>query len=150
MLILTEIQIAHFWERVDKSGDCWLWTGTMFKSGYGLISINDKSTYTHRLAYTISTGNDPGKYLILHSCDNPPCCNPAHLRKGTHAENMADMVSGHRGAKHIDSSPKLTQELADNLREDYKLSQNKSKLSKKYNISCTHVTDILNNKYWKI
>lgn len=44
----------------------------------------------HRLALALSRGPVPADALVIHGCDNPPCCNPAHLRLGTHADNAAD------------------------------------------------------------
>ena len=58
-------------------------------NGYGKFYFNNKSIPAHR--YSISlTGKDPAGWEVLHSCDNPPCVNPAHLRLGTHAENMKE------------------------------------------------------------
>jgi len=74
---------------------CLEWTGyTDPKSGYGRISINNKLTYTHRLAWTLANGPIPDGMLIRHYvCDNPPCCEPTHLRPGTEADNSADMAT---------------------------------------------------------
>ncbi len=58
--------------------------------GYGRCAYRGKRHLAHRLAYELAHGNPPGAALVLHSCDNPPCCNPAHLRPGTDAENCAD------------------------------------------------------------
>ena len=58
---------------------------------YGRFWIDGRTEAAHRLAYKFTYGaiTQP---MILHSCDNPPCCNPAHLRQGTGLDNSRDMV----------------------------------------------------------
>lgn len=85
----------RFWEKVDKSGDCWLWLGQT-NGGYGVISCNGKDKYAHRVSWQIHNGNIPGDILVLHTCDNPPCVNPDHLWLGTDADNTNDKVKKNR------------------------------------------------------
>lgn len=47
--------------------------------------------YAHRFSWEIHNAEELGKWHVLHSCDNPECCNPLHLIRGTHADNMRDM-----------------------------------------------------------
>lgn len=94
--------VTSFWDRVDKTpghgpkGDCWLWMGGVKSDGYGQVySVahfgDKKPRLAHRTAYKLSVGQIPEGMVILHECDTPLCCNPAHHRPGTHAENVADM-----------------------------------------------------------
>lgn len=94
----------YFRSQVDTSGGpdaCWPWTGMKFK-GYGRFGTRHRVRFfAHRVAYELANGpivghvyNDPEKEkIVMHLCDNPPCCNPKHLRLGTDAENHADMVA---------------------------------------------------------
>lgn len=88
-----------FWSLVDKSGECWIWTGTI-RAGYGIVAIvkdGKKTTAgTHRLSYEWRHGPVPTGLFVLHSCDTPLCVNPDHLFVGTHKQNMDDMRSKHR------------------------------------------------------
>lgn len=80
---------------VTPSG-CIEWTGSRNRAGYGSISVGGRTEgrrSTHRLAWELTNGSIPDGMQILHHCDNPPCCNPAHLFLGTRSENMADMIS---------------------------------------------------------
>ena len=87
-----------------RDSGCWEFSGARHSSNYGQLSVGGKTTYAHRLMYEIHNGD----YLlsdhiqgdvIMHTCDNPPCVNPSHLRKGTHQDNMDDMVNKNRARK---------------------------------------------------
>jgi hypothetical protein len=86
--------------RIDRRGDddCWLWTGGVNKSGYGQVGTGRCVRYAHRVAFEIANkcSLSPSQ-LILHSCDTPRCCNPAHLRIGTQLDNCRDRESRGRG-----------------------------------------------------
>lgn len=89
--------IDVFWTRVDKSGDCWLWTGGRSADGYGWFHHNRESRYAHRVAYELCKGPIPAGMLVCHTCDNPPCCNPDHLFLGDERVNAGDMMTKGRG-----------------------------------------------------
>lgn len=97
-------RIERFRAKVASAGgerECWTWLGGTNKAGYGLHQGSDDyrgwSFTAHRIAYWLHTGVEPTK-IVLHTCDNPRCCNPNHLRHGTHQDNTADMVSKGRAA----------------------------------------------------
>lgn len=82
-----------FWSRVLRGEGCWEWQGARNQDGYGTLWVNRRKVRAHRVAWGLSVGEIPRGLLVLHRCDNPPCCNPAHLWIGTHADNSADMVA---------------------------------------------------------
>ncbi len=83
--------------KVMPSG-CWEWQGFRHKPPrhYGDTSYRGKKMASHRMAYIVSKGPIPKGMLVMHTCDNPPCCNPDHLKLGTHLENMADCRAKNR------------------------------------------------------
>jgi hypothetical protein len=104
---------------IDPETGCWLWTGYRMPDGYGQIARpqNGGRERTHRYSWEIHNGPIPAGIHVLHRCDNPPCCNPAHLFLGTNVDNVADKVAkgrqsrlgtGRRGEAH--ASAKLTDE----------------------------------------
>ena len=77
---------------------CHLWTAQLDKNTYGQFTIHKVGKFqAHRLAYEMYVGPIPAGKVVMHICDRPRCVNPAHLRLGTHADNIQDMISKGRG-----------------------------------------------------
>ena len=75
---------------IDKSTDCWNWNGSKLK-GYGQFNYAGLILRAHRVMFWLHYGFGPGKFSVMHTCDNPSCLNPDHLKLGTHKDNMRDM-----------------------------------------------------------
>lgn len=88
---------ARFWAKVDVRGpdDCWPWTRHKTGFGHGTFSKRKApgvpgALFAHRVAYELVIGPIPAGMAVCHSCDNPSCCNPAHLWLGTKGDNNRD------------------------------------------------------------
>ena len=88
----SEATIAKFWDRVDRSGECWTWKLSKSSNGYGQFYPSKGAPIgAHRFAAMISLSDWDPSLDVCHSCDNPPCVNPAHLWMGTARDNALDM-----------------------------------------------------------
>lgn len=131
---LTDQQLRNFWKKVNKiPGGCWEWTAGRWRHGYGRFRVSTRQYGAHRISFLIHYGHLPDS-LIMHTCDNPLCVNPDHLRPGTHTDNMRDMFQkGRRKSGYsvrrlsADTINKIAEELAEDgvvIRE----------LAQKYNV----------------
>lgn len=110
--------MERFWSKVSVLSDdeCWEWTRQRNAKGYGVFWANGKNVPAHNFALSLSCERIEGKRSAIHSCDNPPCCNPAHLRWGDHQDNSDDKVSRNRQPKgEAHSRSILTDEDADKI-----------------------------------
>lgn len=86
----------RFWSYVEITLDnpktCWPWLGGKLKNGYGSFILSYKTLQASQAAYIQAFGYIPKGLLVLHRCDNPPCCRPSHLFVGTNADNMRDAL----------------------------------------------------------
>ncbi len=139
-----------FLSRVKKTETCWLWTGHINSYGYGTLHLrSDLRVKAHRLSYTLFVGPFDEDLDILHSCDNPACVNPDHLRPGTHNENMQDMVNKGRSLKG--ESHNISKLKDDDIRQIRVLAQQIPILTiaKMFNVTQANVRFIVNGVTWK-
>lgn len=90
----------RFWPKVEKTNSCWVWTGALYRQGYGVFCLSSKrkSEKAHRVSWLLSFG-EPGKNCVLHKCDNRRCVRPDHLFLGDRAMNIADRDAKGRTAR---------------------------------------------------
>ena len=158
------MDLSKFWNYVNKDSvtGCWNWTRGKVWSGYGYFYLPGPERIqvrAHREAWELTNGPIPAGLFVLHRCDNPLCCNPAHLFLGTQTDNMRDMdKKGRRKLSHNFSKrdqngenncrAKLT---AENVREIRRLikSHTHEALAKKFGVSRGDISLISENKIWK-
>ena len=100
------------------------------------------------MARELATGEQlPPEVKVLHSCDNPPCCNPAHLSPGTQGDNIADMVSKGRqkGSRHS----KLSPEQVDEIHAQLARGATQASLAEQLGISQSYISMIAAGKRWR-
>lgn len=105
-------ELDRLMSHVDQSGGpdaCWPWTACRTDGGYGHTRIERNGrpvgTNAHRAIYQLLHGDLPSNVFVRHDCNNPPCCNPRHLRPGSQVENMADRKSHGAGYAKGGESP---------------------------------------------
>lgn len=138
-----------FWGRVKigHAHECWPWMGAVHYKGYGEFGPSKvmPERKAHRIAYTLSVGPIESGKVLMHSCDNPRCCNPAHLSPGTSRENTRDSVRKGRRA------PSPTMKLS--VVEVYRIreignSRTRRSIAHEFGISGRQVLSILRRESW--
>jgi hypothetical protein len=146
---------VRFVEKIDQSGECWIWTASKFENGYGQFQMNGKPRRVHRLMYEHMNGPIPEGMLVRHRCDNPICVNPAHLEVGTHLDNMRDMrVRGRAvsrpGESHLNA--KFTQEQVEFIRSSCIPRHPElggAALGRRFGVSTSAINSIMSGTRWK-
>lgn len=155
---LSEKAQARFWSHVDKRGpgECWEWKLSRNPKGYGQFGghlANGKQwmCLASRYAYFSHYGISGTPLLVLHSCDNPPCCNPAHLRLGTVQDNSDDMVCrerNERGSEHHQA--KLTEQAVQVLETMWRSGlYTQAQLAEHFQVNQSQISRAINRRRWK-
>jgi hypothetical protein len=140
----------RYWSKVDKSGDCWLWTGGT-STGYGtLSSAPDK--YAHRLGYMLAhdMAPIPAGMCVCHQCDTPRCVNPEHLFLGDIPENQRDMSEKLRSTWGERSAlAKLTTEDVHEIRRLLRAGLPQTEIAKRFGVSQPSIGNINTGTTWR-
>lgn len=141
---MNAADIARFWSHVDVKGsaDCWEWKRAR-SHGYGRFAVAGRMLTASRIAYELTHG-ELGADEARHTCDNPPCCNPAHLIRGTHAQNMADMAK--RGRV---STRRLTPPDVIDIRTRRAAGARAVDLATEYGVTPSNISQITTRRTWK-
>lgn len=140
----------RFWAKVQKSEDCWLWTGGIIAgTGYGAFHDGQRWS-THRYSWTIHYGHIPTGLAVLHKCDVRACVRPTHLWLGTKQDNSRDMASknrhfvpGLKGEEHGES--KLTNKAVLHIRASRETGVS---LARQYGVSPSLISLVRKRKAW--
>ena len=149
----------RFWRYVDKRADgCWPWLGGgRSAKGYGHLGEcgrGGKMVLAHRLSFEIHNGPIPTGLVVMHSCDNPACVNPAHLRVGSMAENIKEAYDKGRkvcrpphkqGEEH--GAAKITEQIVREIRSE----QGKTirQIARERGLSKSLVARVRHRKTWR-
>lgn len=154
----TRIEV-RFWRFITRGApnDCWEWQGNRNKKGYGIIAEQTGRTLAHRLSWIIHYDPIPGDLRVLHTCDNPPCCNPSHLFLGTQADNVRDMDNkGRRGngggtkaLGELSHQAKLKSTDIPVIRRLHKEGATYAEIARRYAVSAQSINAIIAGKTWK-
>ena len=145
--------IVRFFENINYPGnddDCWTWKGYCNKAGYGIFNWN-RHIKAHRFVYECYNGSISTDIFVCHTCDNPPCCNPNHLKLGTDMDNKQDMVQKNRQAfGTANGMSKLNDEIIIEILEGIRSGKYTSlqQICSAHSIAESPIRDIFNRKLW--
>jgi hypothetical protein len=147
-------EAERFWAKVDQSGGpdaCWPWTAATDRYGYGNFHVwRDGKKYmdkAHRVAYRLVHGIEPP--AVLHSCDNPPCCNDAHLLSGTRKANNHDRHAKGRTACGEQKRHVLTEVQVRAIRARAAAGERVRGLAVEYGVTHTAISLLVRRRTWK-
>ena len=154
---MDEKTIARFWGQVDRRGpdECWEWRGRR-KHGktYGFFRVGGRQGRTliaSRVSWMLTHGPIPNGMCILHRCDNPPCCNPAHLFLGTQLDNIRDRDRKGRQRAPRGSgngSSRLTEADVEHIRARLSSGDKGNAIAREFGVGTSTISRIRGRRAW--
>lgn len=142
-------KVAMFWLRVDKTGECWLWTGVLNDRGYGVFG-GDRA---HRISWRLANGPIPVDLCVLHRCDTPACIRPDHLFLGTKGDNNRDRSAKGRNAPQRgdhNNGRKLDSDAVTSIRVLIAERVPQQEIARRFSVSRTTISAIATGRSWSV
>ena len=152
ILPLTPTEIERFWSKVQigATDECWPWIKCVDQEGYGRFTIRrahrTKQLKAHRISHALHHKCDPCGLKVLHTCDNPPCCNPNHSFRGTQADNIRDMKR--KGRWRVASNVKLTADQVRSIRNSVASGKTYKRVADDFGVCMSTVAHIIEGRSW--
>ena|ERR1700686_307593 len=143
----------RFWDGFvgEPNSGCWLWMGTVTANGYGQIREDyaqpSPRLYVHRVSWGLHKGPIPNGLHVLHKCDTPACCNPAHLFLGTMADNTADKVA--KGRQSRGSAHYLAKFTPVQIAAIRRSSKQQADIARQYGVAPSTICEIKHGKSYR-
>jgi hypothetical protein len=152
-----DVLVARFWRQVGcgRAEECWKWRGRAKPGRGGYIRIGARCVgrrveFVHRVAWRLHHGVIPTHHFVCHRCDNPPCCNPAHLFLGTTQDNTADRDQKQRQSRgEVHPKAKLTDELVRSIRRRAASGETGNAIAVELGLERNTIYALLRGKTWK-
>lgn len=149
----TAEEIERFWSYVGHSGDanaCWEWQKSRDWFGHGKASFHRMTIGAHRVAYHIAISPIPDQVCVCHTCDNPACCNPAHLFLGTNLDNIKDRHKKHRDAfGERNGRARFTDNDIRHIRLRHANGESQGAIARALGTTQSCISRIINRKTWR-
>jgi len=131
----------------------WIWKGAKCgnKKEYGQVRFRGKKPVAHKVVWILLRGEVPEGYEMLHQCPFTLCCNPDHLRTGTHLENMKEareagsFMKMPSGESHWNN--KLSNRSVEKIRKRILNGEKQADLAKEFHVTQPYISMIIHKKY---
>lgn len=155
-------KLEDIWSLIEVKGadECWPWLGRRTPNGYAIISVKRQYQVSRVVCWMrnpeeislLAGKNRKDMQIVLHSCDNPGCCNPGHLSVGTPKQNTQDMIAkGRRGKMRGETAgrAKLSHEDVKRIREASLFGAMHLDLAQIYGVSGPTISQVVNRKVYR-
>lgn len=139
--------------RLAPEQECWPFlrkSGTPF-DWYAPFNVDQIHHKAHRVAHALWLGPVLPGLDVMHSCDYPACCNPAHLSLGTRLHNVQDMIEKRRHCfGEIHPNSRISDETVDEIRRRVTSGEMQKTMCEEFGISPGHVCQIVSGQKRKL
>jgi hypothetical protein len=148
--VLVENAKGRFWSKLIADGSCVVYTGPKTHNGYGEFWLGENNVRAHRYAFTIAKGKIPYGMIVMHTCDNPACCNPDYLILGTVEDNIQDRVAkGRSGGAHAGSAHHKAKLTEDQVQYAANSKESQVEVARRLGVSQSVISRIRSKKAWR-
>jgi len=145
--------LARFWSKTERQGECIFWIGARDKDGYGKFVTGrhgqQKHHRPHRWFWEHLNG-PLGDLVLRHRCDNPRCVNPEHLQPGTQKENVGDAIErGRFTMGERNGFAHLNEAVVRDIRRRVASGERQVDVARSLGISTTVVWLVVRRRSWK-